>query len=901
MDLIVAGLISPFTYAGTSRLVRRPKCPSFARPVSHLQMSFAEFNWNVFPLTKLEETNMVTPLGCMFTPFKEECPMTDKELILCSQCGGYINSYIKIDRQNKMWRCPLCKKSTYLPDSFELHETSSSDLDIPIQIRPTTRNTLEYLLPTDISQSQSSATQKAVIALLLDRYQLTDSLHLNEFNALKSSLIKELTGVPKDARILLVTFADEVEVHCLKKREVVSLTSESFILNSDDFKFLLNEEIVSALKAKLFNITNQETNKNVLLDSGYLLTPSQELFDYISSLRPKITTSFKAPRETGLAFLTTTLILANFCAPYSQGKIHAFLSGPGTVGPGHIVTESEHIRSHHDLSNFKAPHFVSATKFYRLISHLICGYKLTDVYKAVFTTRGNLLNYTTLDAAPKFSCDLYTGSLDQCGIYEMKHMANASGGNIILTDSFASIKFSRALSRQFQCMNNRIQSCKLSVLTSPGVKILKAIGGITELQSTYQSAKLMSMHHNRISDSVTRYDSILNKRAFTNQWYMGHVSKGDTVALYFEFETASSSSALHSGGTKEAYIQFHLKFWDAKILAYVLRVMTLSKRTTLAVLAANQLKLSNGEYRLVNTRSKIMKEKALLESFNSKVWIALFARLLISKIDTGIGFDSFDGVVHEVDNALFRILKVFGGVAITTAATDNPFLAPKSNYTICLQFKDLPALSYSLRRNPQLVRIFNSSPDETAYNHHLFLKSDSNESWRMIRPILYRIEKDGLHEVLPNVDSVRLLNDEQQFYVLDNVFNITIFNQFSRLEDKINLHHSNNENIVYGDVKNDSLGFVLDLVRDQIIARHRFEPNIILTQRGHSQARFLTARLNPVGLIDIRQERNPKSRWWHFADRLKPIEIHYQDELSQDQFYDELVEKMGKFRIESDY
>ncbi len=41
------------------------------------------WSWNVWPSSRLEATRLVVPIGCMYSPFKENIPLLYYEPVMC--------------------------------------------------------------------------------------------------------------------------------------------------------------------------------------------------------------------------------------------------------------------------------------------------------------------------------------------------------------------------------------------------------------------------------------------------------------------------------------------------------------------------------------------------------------------------------------------------------------------------------------------------------------------------------------------------------------------------------------------------------------------------------------------------------------------------------------------------
>lgn len=835
---------------------------------------------------------MLTPLGCLFSPVSPQPPTSYSNPLKCSGCANYINQFIRMDRQNHMWWCPFCEEMNFLPENFQLPEKGCPDEEIPVEIRPSAEGTIDYVLPEDISVGDSPPF---VAVYIVDRYQHTDCIEDREFENLKSSIAESIRDLPKGTLVAVVTYADTVEVAVPSRNDtVVFLPGVLFGDNYDFSKIFKDAKLLNGILSKLLISKRSASWKDSeAVASGILSENSQKLVDFVHLIRPVLTGTFKPPRAAGLAYLVASLLLQS---SFSRllGKISIFASGPATTNPGMIVDANGPIRSHHDVANFKAPHFVSALRFYQTLSYIASGYQIEDACNAVYSASGKLTDYAVSENTPKFSFDIYTGSLDQVGVYEMRHLAKSATGTILLSDTFLSTQFKMTVLANTAKIAEEKHNCKLTVCTSSGIKIMKAVSHGTELQSSYQAEKFSSLHHDRISDTVTQFDSTLKKRNFTNQWFLGSLDGSDTVALYFEMDTVPSSSLLNLNGPKEVYIQFQTRWWDMKLGKNVLQLTTLKKPTTLAVLAANQVKMSDGTYRLVNPKSSILKEKKLLESFDYKAWMVLFTRLLISKIDTTIGYESFDEVVKDVDLALIRLTTFFGGIKEDVGSSHNPYENLKVICSIDEHFRELPSFSYSLRRNPQLIRIFNSSPDETAYYHHMFNRTNTELSCDMIHPSLYKVFNGELQKIL--LDETSIAEKEPTFFVLDSIFNLIVYYSTTQ---KLPLHNSNNDHLVYGESTTPELNSVLDLVKSDLLAKRNIIPRIVLTQTGHSQARFLAARLYPVE--DKAAEVTQEPRWWYLFGRSTASKTLMTDDVSVNKYYNELLEKVKDYSIGGDY
>ena len=855
------------------------------------RMASIDFNWNVFPSTKLEERHMVTPLGCMITPFANPAAsLLDSEPLPCSLCGAYLNACAQIDYVHRTWRCPMCSKATSLPTNFKGQDCEGG----------TSHYTSDFLLPSDISLHSRSHDGNLVFALVIDLYQHTDSLQLHEFNHLKQVIAENLMRLPLNSRVLLVTLSDSVKVHKPRYESIVEIFPDALHRKGEDWSNLFtNDSLLVDLKARLFPGADVPSQNRDDLATLLLFWDSHEkLIAYIESLKPKLTNSYKPDRATGLAMFITILICSSFTAKNSYGKIMAFFSGPASSGPGAIVYPNETIRLHKDISNLRAPHFASASKFYKALGHCSVGISLHNSFVSAYSTAGKLVDFVVPENASGFSIDIYTGSLDQVGIYEMRAMVSSSGGVLVITDSFMSAYFRSSLEHNLQQFFKQKQNCKLKVLTSPGIKIMRLVGNCTELQSSYQTTKHRVLHCEKISDTVTKFDSSLRKRNDTNQWHLGSVSPSGTFAIFFEMQTAHSSrSTALAALPAEIFIQFQFRYWDSDLKAPKLRVVTIRRPTMrgVGITLSKQapISLTGSEF----PENDTLKQVKFYEGFDAKAWVILLARLVISKLDTSLGFDLFDDVVTEVDNCIVKILKYFGGVEASHTSYDNPLAKMSQGYIISDRCASLPTLAYNLRRNSQLLNIFNSSPDETALNHHTFMTLDLSDSCRFLSPALYRV-KDGRLISLP-VERVSLESEtEQTYFVLDCVSQVIVFNQFILPSEKLPLHHSENDPGILAHTSAE-LKTVLLLLDSNLLHNRDLPAKLIVTQRNHSQARYLMAWL----CNSLEETREPRAivSWWGAFKRLglanKPPSL----DVDFDHYYNHILSRVRATSADADF
>ena len=208
-------------------------------------------------------------------------------------------------------------------------------------------------------------------------------------------------------------------------------------------------------------------------------------------------------------------------------------AGPCTAGPGAIVSrlKEDDIRSHTDLAKKAEPLHKPACEFYSKLAHANqqAGKQETAAYHVV---------------------DVFACSLDQVGLLEMRELVEATGGLVVLGDSFGQSVFKESLRRVFNRYNDDVPQdggfmtmafgASLEVLTSRELKVSGAIGPVTSL--------------NRSAPNVS--DLEVGKGG-TNLWGLGGVDPTTTVAIYFDV-TNPGNTPMPEG--KRRFIQFLTKY-----------------------------------------------------------------------------------------------------------------------------------------------------------------------------------------------------------------------------------------------------------------------------------------------------------------------------------------------------
>lgn len=366
----------------------------------------------------------------------------------------------------------------------------------------------------------------------------------------------------------------------------------------------------------------------------------------------------------------------------------SFIGGPCTVGPGMIIDEDlkNTIRSHHDIEKDQASFMKKAIKHYQALAQRT-------------STNGH-------------SVDIYSCSLDQTGLHEMKYLTNSTGGNIVMGDSFNSSLFQTSFQRVFTKNENQnlkmAFNCIVEVKTSKELNVSGAIGPCIS----------MKLRNHHVSDNEIGVGS-------TAQWKFCVLKPSTTCAFYFDIvQTQQQSSQQQNRG----YVQFITQYQGSDGFRHV-RVSTVSRN------------FGENDY-----------------AFDQEVACVLMARLACYRAQEE---NNGPDVLRWLDRNLIRLCQKFGDYRKESPET----------FQLNQSFSMFPQFIFHLRRS-QFIQVFNNSPDETSfYRHSLFLE-DCLNSLIMIQPTLLCYSfNEPTHAVLLDASSIQ----PDRILLMDTFFHVVIF------------------------------------------------------------------------------------------------------------------------------
>lgn len=379
--------------------------------------------------------------------------------------------------------------------------------------------------------------------------------------------------------------------------------------------------------------------------------------------------------------------------------------------------------------------------------------------------------------------DVWACSLDQVGSYEMKSCVDRTGGVFVVCESFDHPMFKNTFDKFFETDEQGALSmgfqATFEIMASREVKIAGVIGPVATM--------------GKESPSVSTEMEI--GIGGTSAWRMCTLDPNTTLAAYFEVVNPHSSPIRDD---QYRYIQFITKYTHPSG-QHRMRVTTTAGRW------------SSGD-----------NISEIASGFDQEAAAVLMARMAVYKTENE---DSFD-ILRWVDRMLIRLCSRFAEYS-----KDNP-----ESFALSPNFSLYPQFMFNLRRS-QLLQVFNSSPDETAYFRSYLNRENVNNCLLMIQPTLMSYSLSGPPEpVLLDVTSIK----PDRILLLDTFFYIIVFCGETVSSWRKQGYHE--------DGKHTNFKLLLQAPKDDAAAvldeRFPYARYIECDQNG-SQARFLLAKLNP--------------------------------------------------------
>jgi protein transport protein SEC23 len=702
-------------------------------------------SWNIWPSTRLDATRVIVPLGCLYTPLKttEGLQLVEYEPVICKarDCGAALNPFCYVDFHSKSWQCPFCLQRNPFPQHYAEHITEQN---LPAELLQMC-TTIEYIIP-------QAVCQPPVFLLVLDTALIEE-----ELEQAKDSLQQSLAMMPQNALVGFVTFGAMVYVH-----ELASQTLPKAYAFQGKKEYAAQQvayQLGFAKNDRAGAVNTQAARRFLMPVSECEFTLNSLLDDLSRDAWPPGGHDRRPFRCTGAA-LSVALGLVEVTCPQASARIILVVGGPCNVGPGMVVGEelAETIRSHLDLTkdNANAKYTKNALKYYASLASraIACG----------------------------FAIDVFACSLDQVGLYEMKVIADKTGGYMVMSDSFSMHVFKNSFRKMFDCDEqgylNLGFNAKIEVFTSREFKCCGAVGGLSSL-----GKKGQSVAETEIGEGGTC------------QWVAGSLDKNTTIGFFFDI-TNQQAGALPQG--KQSMLQFQTCYQHPSGRKR-LRVTTVSHRYT----DANMSDIATG--------------------FDQEAAAVLMARYAVFKCENEDPLD----VLRWVDRMLIRLVSKFADYR-----KDDP-----GSFHLTPELSIFPQFMYHLRRS-NFLQTFNASPDETAYYRTLILRENTMNSLVMIQPALlqYSFDEGPPQPVLLDAASLK----PNVILLLDAFFHVVIW-RGETIQAWYDAGYQEKE-----EYANFKVLLQAPAEDAKQILNDRFPvPRYIQTNAGGSQARFLTSKVNP--------------------------------------------------------
>lgn len=785
-------------------------------------------SFHTWPSSRLEATRIIAPIGALYTPLSPlpqgTPPALPYDPVRCTSCKAVLNPYCQVDFRSKLWVCPFCTTRNYFPPHYA---ENISEQNLPAELIPQFSN-VEYELPSIPNAGPP------VFLFVVDVCN-----HEEELKELGDSLTQALNLLPEDALVGFITYGANVNVyelgfegvqknyvfrgtkeyHTTKVSEILGCSMKYHSLGRGNLTSSVNggppppppgagsqqqqQYHQQQQQQQQYQQSQTPPSPSAQILSRFLLPVSECSLNLLSILEDLRKDPWQAPptmranRATGSALSIATAMLDIAC-PRRGGRVMVFTGGPCTHGPGAIVSraKTQDLRSHADLAKNAEPLHQPACDFYSKLAYSSRGSGDSSSSKSDDSKKSTILHVV----------DVFACSLDQVGMLEMKELVEATGGLMVLGDSFGQSVFKESLRRVFNTHPDDVPNdagkmvmafgASLEVFTSRECKVSGAIGPVTSL-------------HKKASNIG---DMEIGKGG-TNAWGLGGIDPGTTVAVYFEV-AVPGTSPIPQG--KMRYIQFLTKYLHSNGSTRLRSTTLCGPWCNVASDEQQQQQHQQNGYQQGPDISPIK------FGFDQEAAAVLTARLAVHRTETEDPSD----VMRWVDRSLIRLCNKFADYI-----PDDP-----NSFRLPPQFSLYPQFMFHLRRS-QFLQLFNSSPDEAAYYRYVLSRENATNSLVMIQPTLLSYSFEGAPQpALLDCQSVQ----PNTILLLDTFFHVVVFHGETIAAWREQGYHEQEEHIAFRNL--------LEAPQSdaQMIMDARFPvPRYIVCDQHKSEARFLMAKLNP--------------------------------------------------------
>lgn len=520
----------------------------------------------------------------MYTPLKRLAaerlpPPLPYDPVPCRTCNAILSPYCRVDMRARMWICPFCLQRNALPPNY----ADISESNLPAELIPDF-TTVEYALP------RAAPAPPPTYLFVLDMCARDD-----ELNVAKEYIIKAINLLPRDVRVGLITFGQNVHVHVLGFADC----AKCYVLRGEkDYSPEAVKDLLALTPILPSGAGPAPGVDPSAVGGARFLQPVADAEFMMTTVLEELTTdpwpvpADQRPKRATCTALSVAVGLLEATVAGVGARVELLVAGPGTVNPGRVVALElgDAVRSHSDIDKDNAPFHKAALKEF-------------DDIAARAVNAGHAI-------------DVWACALDQVGAYEMKSCVDRTGGVFVVSESFEHPMFTKTFEKFFTT-NEHGQldagcQASLEITTSREFKIAGVIGPVASL--------------NKDSASVSHEMEV--GIGGTCAWRLCAIDPDTTVAAYFEI-TNPANNQIRSDQFR--YVQFVTRFQHASGQHRV-RVTTVAGHWTTG---DNVPQIAAG--------------------FDQEAAAVLMARMAVYKTENE---DSFD-ILRWVDRMLIRLCSKF--------------------------------------------------------------------------------------------------------------------------------------------------------------------------------------------------------------------------------------------------
>eukprot|EP00276_Gloeochaete_wittrockiana_P021836 CAMPEP_0184344688 /NCGR_PEP_ID=MMETSP1089-20130417/13166_1 /TAXON_ID=38269 ORGANISM="Gloeochaete wittrockiana, Strain SAG46.84" /NCGR_SAMPLE_ID=MMETSP1089 /ASSEMBLY_ACC=CAM_ASM_000445 /LENGTH=778 /DNA_ID=CAMNT_0026674647 /DNA_START=117 /DNA_END=2450 /DNA_ORIENTATION=+ len=317
-------------------------------------------SWNVLfsayavPNRRDEANKGLIPLGCIFTPMHtplQPPPLLRRAPEKCSnrKCGALLNLYCDVSERGQ-WTCCMCGCVNRNADDVDTYESCPEVFLHTVDYLDPQMQPLITLGTPIASTPLSQPATPAELAVHTYIFAIDANIPAQDLEALKSSIIGVLQGLPQATRVALIVFSNAVHVYDLSAQDVAS--SHAIPATGS-----LSDEDISALTE----------------GSGIYVAPLHAclglLKHILSVLSPEPLPEDGLPKRCmGVAVEVALALIHAYSGsryqlpggnnlPPPGGRITVCCSGAPNLGPGAVGGEEETMKEDEDYTDHEASEY----------------------------------------------------------------------------------------------------------------------------------------------------------------------------------------------------------------------------------------------------------------------------------------------------------------------------------------------------------------------------------------------------------------------------------------------------------------------------------------------------------------------------------------------------------------